>query len=173
MRIVSITMENFKGEKRREIVADGGNVTISGKNGSGKTTIFDAYTWALTGKFSDGSIGEVNFYDADGNLIRDGKIHAVEIELDDKTVIRRESLNTFDRAGNFKATTQNFFIDGVELKQKEFELEILKITKGAPLNAFGFCQMAWKERRKILMKMCPIDNAAVIASDEIFQELNF
>ena len=166
-------MENFKGEKRREIVADGANVIISGQNGTGKTTIFDAYTWALTGKFSDGSIGEVNFYDADGKLIRDGKIHAVEIELDDKTVIRRESLNTFDKCGNFKATTQNFFIDGVDLKQKEFELEILKITGGAALNPFGFCQMAWKERRKILMKMCPIDNAAVMASNEIFQELNF
>ncbi len=172
-KIISIRMENFKGETRREIVADGENVTISGQNGSGKTTIFDAYTWALTGKFSDGSIGEVNFYDADGNLIRDGKIHSIEIEFDDKTVIRRESLNTFDKSGNFKATTQNFFIDGVQLKQKEFELEIMKITNGAPLNPFGFCQMAWKERRKILMKMCPIDNAAVIASNEIFQQLNF
>ena len=54
-------------------------------------------------------------FSADGKLIRDGKIHAVEVELDDKTTIRRESLNTFDKSGNFKATTQNFFIDGVQL----------------------------------------------------------
>ena len=59
------------------------------------------------------------------------KIHSIAIEFDDKTVIRRESL-----------------------------------------NAFGFCQMAWKERRKILMKICPIDNAAVMASNEIFRQLS-
>lgn len=172
MKINSLKIENFKAIENLEIVANGANVTISGQNGTGKTTVADAYFWIFTGKFADGSIGEVNQYDADGKLIRDGKIHAVEIELDDKTTIRRESVNTFDKVGNFKSTTQNFFVDGVELKQKDFDAEILKITGGAALNPFGFCQMAWKERRNILMKMCPIDNAAVIATNEIFQQLN-
>ena len=172
MKIISIRLENFKGEEKREIFADGANVIISGQNGTGKTTIADAYFWIFTGKFADGTSGEVNFFDADGKLIRDKKIHAVEIELDDKTTIRRESVNTFDKLGNFKSTTQNYFIDGVELKQKDFDAEISKITGGAALNPFGFCQMSWKERRNILMKMCKVDDSAVIASDEIFQQLN-
>ena len=88
------------------------------------------------------------------------------------STIRRELVNNFDKLGNFKATTQNYFIDGVELKQKEFDAEILKLTGGAMLNPFGFCQMAWKERRNILMQMCKVDNSAVMASDEIFQNLN-
>ena len=137
MKIISIRMENFKGEEKREIIANGENATISGQNGTGKSTIADAYFWAMTGKFSDGTTGEVNFYDADGKLIRDKKVHAVEIELDDNTTIRRESVNTFDKLGNFKATTQNYFIDGVELKQKEFDVEIAKLTNGAALNPFG------------------------------------
>lgn len=171
-KIIAIRMENFKAIENLEIFANGANVTISGQNGTGKTTVADAYFWIFTGKFADGSIGEVNQYDADGKLIRDDKIHAVEIELDDKTTIRRELRNTFDKAGNFKATTQDFFIDGVQVKQKEFDAEILKITGGAELNPFGFCLVNWKERRKILMKMYPIDNEAVIATNEIFQQLN-
>ncbi len=171
MKIISIRLENFKGEEKLEIIADGANVTISGQNGTGKTSIADAYFWAMTGKFSDGTSGEVNSFGADGKLIRDRKIHSIEIEFDDHTTIRRESVNTFDKRGNFKATTQNYFVDGVELKQKEFDAEILKLTGGAMLNPFGFCQMAWKERRNILMQMCKVDNAAVMASDEIFQEL--
>lgn len=172
MKINSLKIENFKAIENLEIVADGANVKVIGQNGTGKSSIADAYTWAFTGKFFDGSIGEVNFFDADGKLIRDKKIHAVEIELDDKTTIRRESVNTFDKLGNFKSTTQNFFVDGVELKQKDFDAEILKITGGAALNPFGFCLMSWKERRNILMKMCKVDDSAVIASDEIFQQLN-
>lgn len=172
MKIYSMKLENFKAIENLEIFADGKNIVIGGQNGTGKTSISDAYTWALTGKFSDGNIGEINFFDANGNLIRDKKIHSVEIELDDKMTIRRELLNTFDKRGNFKATTQNFYIDGVQVKQKDFDAEILKITGGAALNPFSFCTMNWKERRQILMKMCPIDNAAVIATDEIFQQLN-
>ena len=172
MKVYSMKLENFKAIENLEIIADGKNVTVGGQNGTGKTSISDAYTWALTGKFSDGAVGEVNFYDADGKLIRDKKIHSVELELDDKTVIRRELVNSFDKHGNFKATTQNFYIDGVAVKQKEFDAEILKLTGGAALNPFSFCTMNWKERRQILMKMCPVDNAAVIATDEIFQQLN-
>ena len=66
MKIISIRMENFKGEQGREIIANGENVTISGRNGTGKSTIADAYFWAMTGKISDGSIGEVNSFDTDG-----------------------------------------------------------------------------------------------------------
>lgn len=172
MKIHSIAIENFKAIEKLEIYANGANVVIRGQNGTGKSSVADAFMWLLTGKFSDGTSGEVNQYDAEGRLIRDKKIHAVEIELDDKTVIRREAVNVFDKFGNFKSTTQNFFINGVELKQKDFDAEISKITGGAALNPFSFCLMNWKERRNILMRMCPVDNAAVIASNADFQNLN-
>lgn len=172
VKINSVRLENFKGIENLVINASGANVIIRGENGTGKSTVSDAYFWTLTGKFTDGSLGEVNRYDADGKLIRDEKVHAVEIELDDSTTIRRESINVFDKNGNFKSTTQNFYIDGVELKQKEFESEVAKITCGVSINPFSFCQMNWKERRNILMKMSPIDEVAVRASDESFKQLN-
>lgn len=172
VKINSLKMENFKATEKLEIYAGGKNVVVSGRNGTGKSTVADAYFWLLTGKFSDGSIGEVNFFTADGKVERDKKIHSVEIEFDDQTKIRRESINTFDKRGKFKATTQKFFIDGAELKQKDFDARILQITGGTPLNAFGFCQMNWKERRNILMKMCKVDDSAVIASDESLSRLN-
>ena len=173
LKINSLKLENFKATEKLEIFAGGKNVVISGRNGTGKSTVADAYFWLLTGKFSDGSVGEVNFFNSDGKVERDKKIHSVEIEFEDQTKIRRESINTFDKRGNFKATTQKYFIDGAELKQKDFNARILQMTGGTPLNAFGFCQMDWKERRNILMQMCKVDDSAVIASDESLSRLNF
>ena len=161
MRIHNLLIENFKGAEKITIPANGANVLISGENGTGKSTIADAYNWIFTGKFFDGGLGEVNAFDANGKILRDTKIHAVEIELEDKK-IRRELVNNFDKRGNFKSTEQKFYVDGVLLKQKDFDAEILKITNGAALNPFNFCTAAWKERRNILLRMCKIDDAEIL-----------
>ena len=45
-----ITLQNFKGAKNETHEFNGQDAVVSGKNGSGKTTIFDAFTWLLFGK---------------------------------------------------------------------------------------------------------------------------
>ena len=55
MRLNRITIEHFKGIDKLEINAAGKDVTIRGENGTGKTTVADAYSWALMGKGFDGS----------------------------------------------------------------------------------------------------------------------
>lgn len=49
MRIVKLTAENIKKIRAVEITPDGDIVTISGKNGSGKTSTLDSIWWALAG----------------------------------------------------------------------------------------------------------------------------
>lgn len=52
IRIKSISLRNFKGARDCTYTFDGRNARIEGANGSGKTTVFDAFTWLLFGKDS-------------------------------------------------------------------------------------------------------------------------
>ena len=57
VKLLSIHIQNFKGCKDKTI--DFGDKTrISGANATGKTTIFDAFTWLL---FERDSLGSSNF----------------------------------------------------------------------------------------------------------------
>lgn len=162
MKIFSLTLKNICGVEQGEILADGQNAVITGQNGTGKTTYANAYSLLMTGKFFDGTAGEVNKLGTDGNFIRDKKTHAVEVTFDNEQTFRREFLNQFDKSGNFKGTTQKFFVGGVPKKQKEFDAKIFELTQGMPINLFGFCKMNWKERRQILMAMIHVDNQEIL-----------
>jgi hypothetical protein len=49
MKIVKLTAENIKKLRAVEITPNGQVVTISGRNGQGKTSVLDSIFWALTG----------------------------------------------------------------------------------------------------------------------------
>lgn len=50
IRILNLTIQNFKGIRDASFSLDGMSVNIIGDNGLGKSTIFDAFTWLLFGK---------------------------------------------------------------------------------------------------------------------------
>ena len=52
MKLISLTLQNFKGIKGFILDADGQNSNVFGNNGTGKSTLFDAFTWLLFGKNS-------------------------------------------------------------------------------------------------------------------------
>ena len=52
MQIKSLKLINFKRFKDFSITPEGGSLDIYGANGEGKTTIYDAFLWLLTGKDS-------------------------------------------------------------------------------------------------------------------------
>lgn len=54
IRLIRLTLENFKGVSSFVFEPDGQNATVLGSNGVGKTTLFDAYNWLLFGKDSAG-----------------------------------------------------------------------------------------------------------------------
>lgn len=54
IRLIRLTIENFKGVPSFTFEPDGQSVTVLGSNGVGKTTLFDAYNWLLFGKDSAG-----------------------------------------------------------------------------------------------------------------------
>ena len=74
--LVSMKVENFKGIKHLETKF--GSITqVSGANGTGKTSLYEAYLWCLFTKRADGSTIDVQPLDAQGNVI-----HHVETSVE-------------------------------------------------------------------------------------------
>ena len=78
IKINKLILQNFKGIKSLEINADGENLNIYGDNATGKTTVFDAFTWLLFGKDSLGrSDFGIKTQDESGNVIHNLEHSAV------------------------------------------------------------------------------------------------
>ena len=183
MRLSRLFIKHFKGIEKLEIEPNGKNITVRGENGTGKTTIADAYSWVLTGKGIDGTQidGQIKARDEGGNCPNDGGIeHIVEAELVDDDgkpfTVRREYVEKWEKKrgeveSQFKGHTTKYYFDGVPLQKSEFEEKMNSLCDeklfrllSMPLS---FCSMKWQDRRKVLMEIVGnISDADVIASSE-------
>lgn len=81
IEIVKLVLHNFKGQKHLEVPLNPGMNTITGRNSTGKTTIFDSFAWALFGKDSeDRTDFNVKTLNADGEPEHHLE-HSVELTL--------------------------------------------------------------------------------------------
>ena len=74
VKIKRLTLCNFKGLRNVTVEFSEDATTISGRNGTGKTTIKDAFSWLLWGKDSEGNTDSkfgIKTNDANGNFIPD------------------------------------------------------------------------------------------------------
>lgn len=146
MKINRISWTNYKGLADNEINARGGDVVISGRNGTGKSTIASVLPFVLFGKFT----GTVKRYE--GGLIPtdDGLIHAGEVKFTDGLTLRREYVWT--NQGN----QHQLFINGTKAKQAQFKALVDKLTGGGGeimLNPLMFCEMRPADQRETLVKV--------------------
>src|SRR5690554_3817423 len=75
--IKELTLQNFKGIKKLHLKDLGKETFILGANGSGKTTVFDAFVWLLFGKDStDRTNFEIKTLDENNKVI-----HKLEHEV--------------------------------------------------------------------------------------------
>ncbi len=80
IKLVKLMLKNFKGIKELAINFEA-LTTILGENGTGKSTIFDAFMWILFGKDSHGrSDFEIQTLDPNNNVIH-GLEHSVSLVL--------------------------------------------------------------------------------------------
>ncbi|WP_418702500.1 AAA family ATPase, partial [Bacteroides sp.] len=90
IRLKHLELVNFKGIRSFELSFDEMGVAVCGGNGTGKTTIFDAFLWLLFGKDSTGrsdSNFNIKTLDSDGKPILHLE-HSVTgvLSVDGKTV---------------------------------------------------------------------------------------
>lgn len=129
VRLLKLQAQNFKGLKWLDIDAPNGeNLSIYGENGTGKTTIADAFFWLLFGKDSFGrSDFEIKTLDADGRVINflDHSVMA-ELKIEDKAVSLQKTLRekwvkqrgSMDR--EFAGHETEYFINGIPKSKTEY-----------------------------------------------------
>lgn len=174
IKIKSLTLLNFKGIRKLHISDFGIETNIFGANASGKTTIFDSFTWLLFGKDStDRQAFEVKTLDNNNNVIPqlehsvtalldvNGEEIEVQRTLREKWVKQRGALES-----TFQGNEQAFFWNGVPMQAGEFSKKVSglmdeKIFK-LITNPLAFNSMKWQDQRQVLM-----DIAGGVTDEEI------
>lgn len=164
-----LTLKNFKGIKDMA-VKFGEVTTIAGANATGKSTVFDAFTWVLFGKDSNGRTDSgkgaftVKTVGPDGNPILKLE-HSVTAVLDvngvEVSLTRTLSEDWVKPRGKaeveLKGNTTHYFCDGVEIKAGAFQEKVAAITEEQLFklitNPAYFPSLDWKTQREILLSI--------------------
>lgn len=169
IKLNRLTIENFKKISLLNLVLNGRDVNIYGDNATGKTTVFDAFTWALFSKDSSGN-GDKNFevkpLNSNGEVKDHQAITSVEVEFDvDGAVISfqrtyREIWATRRGTGTpvYEGNTSDYFVNGVPVKKNAYDAaikelvseELFRMLTNTTYFASG---MKYQERRAVLFDM--------------------
>ena len=188
IKIKRLSLENFKCHQHLVLELNGGNVAIYGDNATGKTSVYDALTWLLFGKDSQGN-GEKNIeikpLDASGEVRDHLAVTSVEAVLlvdgAEVTMKRTYSEVWTTKRGNSEATydgnTSEYYVDGVPVKKFAFtekvndivDEETFRLLTSVSYFANG---ISWQDRRAVLFKVAGVmDDAQIMATDARFQPL--
>ena len=187
MKLLTLKLENFQGIKSAEFKFNGKSTSIYGDNATGKTTVFNAMTWLLFDKSSTGSKnftpqtkgpkGDLHFLDhsAEGIFsLEDSRIITLKKVYHENYKKKRGSTNQ-----EFSGHSVDFYVDGVPVKEKEYIEVILELCENSErmkmltMPDYFPEEMAWDERRKILLEICgDVDYKDVIMSDKELLKLN-
>lgn len=120
MRLLTLKIESFKGIQSREIDPRGASITICGENGTGKTTIVDAYYWLMTGK--DSTLTD------NPNVVPIGSTECMPtvtatFDMDGKTVTIRKVQRYKNKDGK-ESTTNQYIINDVPMTERDFKAKL-------------------------------------------------
>jgi DNA repair exonuclease SbcCD ATPase subunit len=179
---------NFKGFRDFGLTTNGGNVDIYGDNGTGKTTIFDAFIWLLFGKDSANRTEqkfEIKELDSAGKVLRHKLEHEVEADIlvngRRRTFRRVYSEKWTKKRGSvtdsFEGHSTDYYVDGVPVKLSEYQAEVDSLIKEDLFRlltspSYFNEQLKKEERRKVLLEICgDVTDAEVIHSNPALSQL--
>lgn len=162
IEIKSMTLQNFKKVRSQEI-SFSHNMLISGGNKVGKTTIYDAYLWAIFGVISKKN-GTVQPLDANNEVVHHLETSVtVVLNYNDEREVKVQRILTENWKGKgtadekLQSTTQERLFNDVPLSQKAFNEkleELCPISKWMVLsNVNIFMSYKVDDRRKMLMSL--------------------
>jgi hypothetical protein len=155
---------------------------VYGDNGTGKSTLYNAFTWLMYGKAANGEKGYTPKTSGSHNLS-----HTVEMtaETDDGAarVFKKDYHEVYKtQKGSaqevFSGHTSDYYIDGVPVKEAEFKGAMASIYRDEELAKmltmydYFLDTMKPADRRGILLKVCgDVDDGEVYASNAELAEL--
>ncbi|WP_311649926.1 AAA family ATPase [Selenomonas artemidis] len=183
MKILSLTLENFRSIKNLTVNFDGKDADVYGANGTGKTTIANAICWLLIDR---PATEEADF---DPKTTGAHNLHhkaSMEVELPDgqRITFAKEFYEKWTRkrgsaAEEFTGNVTDYYVDGVKSKKKEYT-EALEAACGIDLErvkmlmVLGYFSDSMKtdDKRRILFEMAgEFTDADVIAQSEDLRDL--
>lgn len=163
IKIKKIQISRFKAIKDMDIVLDGEDAVISGANGSGKTSIYEAYYWCLFGKTLAAN-GIVQTLDKDNEVIHKiDTIVEVTLNIDGEfdVKIRRALVEKWKAKDmpdeKFTGTEVQRFWNDVPVSMAEYKKKLAALVPIAQWellsNNFAFMSYKMEDRRKMLMSV--------------------
>ncbi len=163
MLIKSLDLTNFKQYKQQSIKFSEGLTGLVGLNGAGKSTIFDAITFALYGSTGDANLKELkNDHAASSESVHailhfteNGREYKIERSLIGANATTKVKLFSIDEDGSEDTMAQ-----GVKDVKKEL-FKITRLDRGSFVNSFfakqketaGLLDTAPADRRTLVRKM--------------------
>lgn len=179
MKLMHLKLDNFQGLRSFEIDPFGQDIDIFGDNATGKTTVYNAFTWLL---FDKPSTGAKNFTPK----TRQGanELHNLEhtaeavVQLDNgqEVTLRKTYHEVWQKKRGSAAEvlaghTTDYYIDGVPMTEREYnyQLELLiapaERMKMLTMPDYFAEAMEWADRRQLLLEICgDLSDADVLES---------
>lgn len=186
VQIKQIAIQSYRGIEGLTIDFTDKKTTIAGANGTGKSTLLNAYLWTLWGIDQEGRKDyEVKHLDEDG-ATQDKRDTSVTITLEkggDTTTLKRTLRENWVKPQGaeeevFKGNTTIYEINGVPVKMTEYNAEVdelLGVPAGAALlltTPTAYLSQPWKDLRKSIIDIAGgVDPLALIAEVEGAKDL--
>lgn len=179
MELMRLTLTNFKGIRSFTFEPNGQDCDVFGANATGKTTIFDGFTWLLFDKNSQNKKDfNIKTLDANGEPYH-GLEHTVEavLRVNGKLVTLKKTLTekwTKKRGESEKQFTGHqteHWVNDVPVKAGEYQ-QFINGLIGEELfrlitNPMFFPSLHWEKQRALLLAICgDVSDEVVIASDK-------
>lgn len=185
IRIKRLALENFKCHRNLVLDLNGGDASIYGDNGTGKTSVYDALTWLLFGKDSHGN-GEKNIeikpLGKDGEVRDHNAVTAVEAVLlvnGEEVALRRTYQEVWStQRGRGEATyggnTSEYYVDGVPCKKYAFAEKVDSLVNEDTFRMLTSVShfadaISWQVRREVLFRVANVaGDREIMLGDEKF-----
>ena len=178
MKILSLTLENFRSIKNLTVNFDGEDADVLGANGTGKTTIANAICWLLIDRPATEEADFTPKTEGTHGLNHKASM-TVELPNGQRMTLAKDFYEKWTRkrgaaVEEFTGNVTDYYIDGVKSKKKEYT-EVLETACGIELErvkmlmVLGYFADTMKtdEKRRILFEMAgDFTDMDVIAANE-------
>lgn len=183
IKLISIALTNFKGLKSTMINFED-NTQIFGANGTGKTTVADAFTWLLFGKdTTDRKDFEIKTLDQNGKVIPqiDHEVSATLLVDNEPLTLRRVLKENWvkkrgSETSEFSGNVTELYWNDVPMSVTEFTKKVSDILPEQVFKMITsptyFNTIKWQDRRNLLIDIFgEVSNEEVAKGNTAFEKL--